>query len=57
MDGKLVDDGIGEFLEIGVLVIAIAVLTRLAARIFRMGMLTYGKRVSFREVWGFLKEK
>jgi ABC-2 type transport system permease protein len=43
--------------SIAILVIAIAVLTRLAARIFRMGMLTYGKRVTFREVWGFLREK
>jgi ABC-2 type transport system permease protein len=43
--------------SIAILVIAIVVLTRLAARIFRMGMLTYGKRVSFREVLGFLREK
>ena len=43
--------------SIAILVIAIAVLTRLAARIFRMGMLTYGKRVSFREVLRFLREK
>jgi len=43
--------------SIAILILSIAVLTRLAARIFRMGMLTYGKRVSFREVWGFLGEK
>lgn len=43
--------------SIAVLILSIAVLTRLAARIFRMGMLTYGKRVSLREVWGFLGEK
>jgi ABC-2 type transport system permease protein len=43
--------------SIAILVIAILVLTRLAARIFRMGMLTYGKRVTLKEVWGFLKEK
>lgn len=43
--------------SIAILVIAILVLTRLAARIFRMGMLTYGKRVTIREVLGFLKEK
>jgi ABC-2 type transport system permease protein len=43
--------------SIAILVISIAVLTRLAARIFRMGMLTYGKRVSFREVLRFLKDK
>jgi ABC-2 type transport system permease protein len=43
--------------SIAILVISIVILTRLAARIFRMGMLTYGKRVSLREVWGFLKEK
>ncbi|MDD1689777.1 MAG: ABC transporter permease [Methanoregula sp.] len=43
--------------SIAVLIISIAVLTRLAARIFRMGMLTYGKRVSFREVFRFIREK
>jgi len=43
--------------SIALLVISIVILTRLAARIFRMGMLTYGKRVTFREVWGFLREK
>ena len=44
-------------LSIAILVLSIAVLTKLAARIFRMGMLTYGKRVTLAEVWGFLKEK
>jgi len=44
-------------LSIAILVLSIAVLTKLAARIFRMGMLTYGKRVTLTEVWGFLKEK
>jgi ABC-2 type transport system permease protein len=43
--------------SITILVISIVILTRLAARIFRMGMLTYGKRVSFREVLRFLREK
>ena len=43
--------------SIAILVIAIVVLTKLAARIFRMGMLTYGKRVTFREVLGFIREK
>lgn len=43
--------------SIAILVIAIAVMTRLAARIFRMGILTYGKRVTFRGVWGLLKAK
>jgi ABC-2 type transport system permease protein len=43
--------------SIAILVLSIAVLTKLAARIFRMGMLTYGKRVTLKEVWGFLKEK
>ncbi|MFA4861428.1 ABC transporter permease [Methanoregula sp.] len=43
--------------SIAVLVISIVVLTRLAARIFRMGMLTYGKRVTLREVLGFIREK
>jgi len=43
--------------SIAILVISIVILTRLAARIFRMGMLTYGKRVSFREVLRFLREK
>lgn len=43
--------------SLAILVIAILVLTRLAARIFRMGMLTYGKRATMREVLGFLREK
>jgi ABC-2 type transport system permease protein len=43
--------------SIAILVIAIVVMTRLAARIFRMGMLTTGKRVSLKEVWGFIWEK
>ncbi|GAB6284348.1 MAG: ABC transporter permease [Methanoregula sp.] len=43
--------------SIAILVLTIVILIRLAARIFRMGMLSYGKRVTFREVWGFLKEK
>jgi len=43
--------------SMAVLALTILVLTRLAARIFRMGMLTYGKRATLKEVLGFLKEK
>lgn len=44
-------------ISMAVLVISIVLLTRLAARIFRMGMLTYGKRASLRDVWTFMKTK
>jgi len=43
--------------SMAILVLTIVVLTRLAARIFRMGMLKYGKRATLRDVVGFLKEK
>jgi len=44
-------------ISIAILVLSIVILTRLAARIFRMGMLTYGRRVGLKDVWGFLKIK
>jgi ABC-2 type transport system permease protein len=44
-------------ISMAILILSIVLLTRLAARIFRMGMLTYGKRASLRDVWGFLKIK
>lgn len=43
--------------SMGILVLSIVVLTKLAARIFRMGMLTYGKRAGVKEVLGFHREK
>lgn len=42
-------------LSMAILVVSIAILTRLAARIFRMGMLTYGKRAGIRDVWRFIR--
>ncbi len=44
-------------LSIAILVLSIAVLTKLAARIFRMGMLTYGKRVGLADVLRFIRMK
>jgi len=44
-------------LSIVILIISIGVMTKLSGKIFRMGMLMYGKRASLREVVGFLKEK
>jgi len=41
----------------GILVLSIVVLTRLAARIFRMGMLTYGKRAGLADVLRFIRMK
>lgn len=43
--------------SIVILIISIGVMTKLSGKIFRMGMLMYGKRASLREVVGFLKEK
>ena len=43
--------------SLAVIAIAIAILVKLAARIFRMGMLTYGKRATLKDIYGFLKEK
>jgi ABC-2 type transport system permease protein len=40
--------------SMAILIVAIAILTKLAARIFRMGMLTYGKRASLADVWRFI---
>lgn len=44
-------------LSIVILIISIDVMAKLSGKIFRMGMLMYGKRASLREVIGFLKEK
>ena len=44
-------------LSIVILTISIGVMTKLSGKIFRMGMLMYGKRASLREIIGFLKEK
>jgi len=44
-------------LSMAILVISIVVLTRLAGRIFRMGMLTYGKRAGLADVLRFIRMK
>jgi ABC-type Na+ efflux pump, permease component len=44
-------------ISMAILVLSIIVLTRLAARIFRMGMLTYGKRAGLADVLRFVKMK
>ena len=40
-----------------ILIVAILVMSKLASRIFRMGMLKYGSRAGLREVLGFIREK
>jgi ABC-2 type transport system permease protein len=44
-------------LSIAILIISIGIITKLSAKIFRTGMLMYGKRASLRDIIGFLKEK
>jgi ABC-2 type transport system permease protein len=44
-------------LSIAILIISVGLVTKLSAKIFRMGMLMYGKRASLRDIMGFLKEK
>ena len=44
-------------ISMAILVLSIIVLTRLAARIFRMGMLTYGKRAGLADVLRFIRMK
>jgi len=44
-------------ISMAVLVLSIFILTRLAARIFRMGMLTYGKRAGLADVLRFIRMK
>ncbi len=44
-------------ISIVILMISLGIMTKLSGKIFRMGMLMYGKRASLREVVGFLKEK
>ena len=43
-------------ISIAILIISISIITKLSAKIFRMGMLMYGKRASLRDIIGFLKE-
>lgn len=43
--------------SIVILVISIGVITKLAAKIFRIGMLVYGKRPGFRDIFRYLKEE
>ena len=43
-------------ISIAILIISIGIITKLSAKIFRMGMLMYGKRASLRDIIGFLKE-
>ena len=45
------------FASIGILVITIAVFMKLSGKIFRMGMLMYGKRASLKDIARFLREK
>jgi ABC-2 type transport system permease protein len=40
-----------------ILIISIFVASKVAGKIFKMGMLKYGKRASLKEVFGFLREK
>ncbi|MCE7949398.1 MAG: ABC transporter permease [Chloroflexi bacterium CFX4] len=44
------------WLGIGLHLITIAVVMWLAARVFRLGMLNYGKRLSLRDLWRALRE-
>jgi len=44
-------------LSIAILIISVGLVTKLSAKIFRMGMLMYGKRANLRDIMGFLKEK
>ena len=44
-------------LSIGILIIAIVIIAKLSGKIFRMGMLMYGKRASVKDIVIFLKEK
>jgi len=41
--------------SIGLLVLTIGLTVLLAARIFRVGMLMYGKRASLTEVWRWMR--
>lgn len=43
-------------LSIAILIISVGLVTKLSGKIFRMGMLMYGKRASLRDIMGFLKE-
>jgi ABC-2 type transport system permease protein len=43
------------WLSMGVLVVGFLVATWLAAKIYRTGILMYGKRISYRELWKWIK--
>jgi len=43
--------------SLAILVVSIFIVSKLAAKIFRMGMLKYDKKASLKEVFGFLREK
>jgi ABC-2 type transport system permease protein len=44
-------------ISIAILILSIGLLAKLSAKIFRMGMLTYGKRATLKDILGFLREK
>jgi len=43
------------WLSMGVLVLGFLATTWLAAKIYRTGILMYGKRISYRELWKWIK--
>jgi len=45
------------FLSMGILVITFLLTTKLAAKIYRTGILMYGKKVNYRELWKWLRYK
>ena len=48
--------GLGQVLiSLGVLAVSTWAVARLAARIYRIGLLAYGKRPSLRELWRWLR--
>ncbi len=44
-------------ISLAILILSILLLTHLSGRIFRMGMLMYGKKANVREIIGFLKQR
>ena len=43
------------FLSMGVLILTFLLTTKFAAKIYRVGILMYGKKVSYKELWKWLK--
>ena len=43
--------------SLAILVVSIFLVSKLAGKIFRMGMLKYVKRASLKEILGFIREK